>query len=185
MMVLAVVPTAGEERNANWIAQLLRWRSSRDLDLLLLLRQLLSFLTQQLTVYANLNHSFYKFNLLISQTGEITSSYLTLLTRKKSASNLSLSRSSNASSRLPPTRLAQIFVPPAQSKYKEELIFIPKKELDGSFFHIPCLLQYSRKKPDTNKFLFYFHGNAEDIFNSTSNLEVLRNSLPVRISYFI
>ena len=71
------------------------------------------------------------------------------------------------------------------SKYKEELIFIPKKELDGSFFHIPSLLQYSRKKPDTNKFLFYFHGNAEDIFNSTSNLEVLRNSLPVRITYFI
>ena len=71
------------------------------------------------------------------------------------------------------------------SKYKEELIFIPKKELDGSFFHIPCLLQYSRKKPDTNKFLFYVHGNAEDIFNSTSNLEVLRNSLPVRITYFI
>ena len=68
------------------------------------------------------------------------------------------------------------------SKYKEELIFVPKKLSDGSYFHIPCLLQLSRKKPDTNKFIFYFHGNAEDIFNSTSNLEILRNSLPV--NYF-
>jgi hypothetical protein len=64
-------------------------------------------------------------------------------------------------------------------KYKEELIFIPKKLNDGSYIHIPCLLQISRKKPDTNKFMFYFHGNAEDIFNSTSNLELIRNSLPV------
>jgi hypothetical protein len=64
-------------------------------------------------------------------------------------------------------------------KYKEELIFIPKKLNDGSYIHIPCLLQMSRKKPDTNKFMFYFHGNAEDIFNSTSNLELIRNSLPV------
>ena len=59
------------------------------------------------------------------------------------------------------------------NKFKEELIFIPKLQEDSSFFHIPCLLQMSRKRPDTNNFLFYFHGNAEDIFISTSNLEIL------------
>jgi hypothetical protein len=80
-----------------------------------------------------------------------------------------------------------IFPAPTEDKnieiirYKDELVFIPKKLNDGTYFHIPCLLQLSRKKPDTNKFLFYFHGNAEDIFNCTSNLEILRNSLPVYI----
>jgi len=43
---------------------------------------------------------------------------------------------------------------------------------------IPCLLQLSKRKPDSNKYLLYFHGNAEDIFNSASNLDILRNSLP-------
>ncbi len=64
-------------------------------------------------------------------------------------------------------------------RYKEEIIFVPKKLQDGTLFHIPCLIQRSKRKLDSNKFLFYFHGNAEDIFNSTSNLDYLRNSLPV------
>lgn len=78
-----------------------------------------------------------------------------------------------------------IFPAPTEQKdnqigrYKEELIFIPKKNKDGTNFHIPCLLHITRKDEETNKYLFYFHGNAEDIFNSTYNLEILRNSLPV------
>ena len=64
-------------------------------------------------------------------------------------------------------------------RYKEEIIFVPKKLADDTLFHIPCLIQRSKRKLDSNKFLFYFHGNAEDIFNSTSNLDYLRNSLPV------
>ena len=63
-------------------------------------------------------------------------------------------------------------------RYKEEIIFVPKVLEDGSTFHIPCLVQQSKKK-NSNKYLFYFHGNAEDIFNSTSNLDILRNALPV------
>jgi hypothetical protein len=64
-------------------------------------------------------------------------------------------------------------------RYREEIIYVPKVNKDGSKFHIPCLLQMSKRKTESNKFLFYFHGNAEDIFNSTSNLDLLRNSLPV------
>jgi hypothetical protein len=56
---------------------------------------------------------------------------------------------------------------------------VPKTLKDGNIFHIPCLLQKSKRKPESNKFLFYFHGNAEDIFNSTSNLDIIRNTLPV------
>lgn len=70
-------------------------------------------------------------------------------------------------------------------RYKEEIIFVPKVLSDGSIFHIPCLMQQSKRKSDSNKFLFYFHGNAEDIFNSTSNLDILRNQLPVTISYIL
>lgn len=63
------------------------------------------------------------------------------------------------------------------SRYKDELMFIPKKTKSETF-HIPCLVQYSKRKSETHKFLFYFHGNAEDIFNSTANLDLLRNTLP-------
>ncbi len=74
--------------------------------------------------------------------------------------------------------------PPEDKRYelyrnKDQIIFIPKTKKDGKQFHIPCLIQESKRKIDSNKFIFYFHGNAEDIFNSTSNLELLRNSLPV------
>ncbi len=78
-----------------------------------------------------------------------------------------------------------IFPAPTEDKtfelyrYKDEIIFIPKQLKDGKTFHIPCLLQRAKRKSDSNKYLFYFHGNAEDIFNSTSNLDMIRNSLPV------
>lgn len=64
-------------------------------------------------------------------------------------------------------------------RYKDELIYIPKMTENGEIYHIPCLVQESKKYINSNKYLFYFHGNAEDIFNSTHNLEILRNSLPV------
>jgi len=69
-------------------------------------------------------------------------------------------------------------------RYKDEVMFVPKKLKDGSLFHIPCLVQKSKRKYDSNKYLFYFHGNAEDIFNSTGNLEMIRNTLPVNHFYY-
>jgi hypothetical protein len=78
-----------------------------------------------------------------------------------------------------------IFPAPTEDKRNElftsknEIIFIPKKTEDGKTFHIPCLVQHSKRKQDSNKFLFYFHGNAEDVFNSTSTLEIIRKTLPV------
>jgi hypothetical protein len=80
-----------------------------------------------------------------------------------------------------------IFPAPSEDKtyeiyrYKQEIIYIPK-EKDGKTLHIPCLLQQSKRKVDTNKYLFYFHGNAEDIFNATANLDLLRNTLPVNLN---
>jgi len=68
-------------------------------------------------------------------------------------------------------------------KLKDKLIFIPKKEEDGSTFHIPCYYRATRKRTDSNKFFFYFHGNAEDIFNVPYNLEIIRKQLPVSINY--
>ena len=62
---------------------------------------------------------------------------------------------------------------------KNEVIFIPKIGDGGKTIHIPCLILLSTRKIDTNKFMFYFHGNAEDIFNSTTTLDILRKSLPV------
>jgi hypothetical protein len=78
-----------------------------------------------------------------------------------------------------------IFPAPTEDKkyeifrYKDELMYVPKELSDGTIIHIPCLLQLSKRKQDSNKYLLYFHGNAEDIFNSTSNLDILRNTLPV------
>lgn len=78
-----------------------------------------------------------------------------------------------------------IFPAPTEDKtyellrYRDEIIFVPKEDSDGFTRHIPCLIQHTKRKLESNKFLFYFHGNAEDIFNSTTNLEYLRNSLPV------
>ena len=62
-------------------------------------------------------------------------------------------------------------------RYKDEILYIKKNIKERTVF-IPCLVQFSKKNPNTNKFLFYFHGNAEDIFNSTNNLDLLRSALP-------
>ena len=81
-----------------------------------------------------------------------------------------------------------IFPAPTEDKkyeifrFKDELMYIPKEISNGKKIHIPCLLQQSKRKPDSNKYLLYFHGNAEDIFNSTSNLDILRSSLPVKFT---
>lgn len=62
--------------------------------------------------------------------------------------------------------------------YKDEILFIPKKLPDGSTFHIPCLFKPSQKNDKSNKVFLYFHGNAEDIFNSTNNLHFINSTLP-------
>lgn len=60
-----------------------------------------------------------------------------------------------------------IFPAPTDDKYPEllrhsdDIIFVPKKLENGDEFHIPCFLQESYKKPNTNKIFLYFHGNAE------------------------
>ena len=82
-----------------------------------------------------------------------------------------------------------IFPAPVEDKkyevhrFKGEIIYVPKTLKDGTLFHIPCLLQKVKPKNQSNKFLFYFHGNAEDIFNSTSNLDILRTDIQVKIFY--
>ena len=82
-----------------------------------------------------------------------------------------------------------IFPAPTEDKthelyrYKDELIYIPKTSEIGDIYHIPCLVQESKKNTNSNKYIFYFHGNAEDIFNSTNNLDILRNSFPVKYKF--
>lgn len=69
------------------------------------------------------------------------------------------------------------------TKYKDELIYIPKTKLDkGSSkmikTFIPCKLHECRKVSNSNKYLIYFHGNAEDIFNSNYTVDLTRTVLP-------
>ena len=64
-------------------------------------------------------------------------------------------------------------------KHKGELIFIPKLSKNDSYKHIPCLLKFSNNEKETNKYLFYFHGNAEDIFFSNICVELLRTTIAV------
>ncbi len=66
-------------------------------------------------------------------------------------------------------------------KLKEKIIFIPKKDESGSKFHIPCYYRATKKVLKSNKFFFYFHGNAEDIFNIPFNLEIIRKQFPVTL----
>jgi hypothetical protein len=80
-----------------------------------------------------------------------------------------------------------IFPAPTEDKkpslffLRDKILFVPKKLENDQEFHIPCFYQQSKKKPNTHKFMFYFHGNAEDIFNLGSTLETLANSMPVVI----
>lgn len=77
-----------------------------------------------------------------------------------------------------------VFPAPTENKFHElvrhanDIIFVPKTLPNGKVFHIPCYFQESSKKQNTNKVFLYFHGNAEDMFNSTSNIGVIRCSLP-------
>jgi fermentation-respiration switch protein FrsA (DUF1100 family) len=43
---------------------------------------------------------------------------------------------------------------------------------------IPCKLHECRKVSNSNKYLIYFHGNAEDIFNSNYTVDLTRTVLP-------
>lgn len=73
------------------------------------------------------------------------------------------------------------------NKFRDELIFIPRaseyiiKTKTKQMNHIPCLFLLSKKNPETKKFLLYFHGNAEDIFNSIPNLDLLKSILPYHV----
>ena len=77
-----------------------------------------------------------------------------------------------------------VFPAPQENKIYElkrhlnDIIFVPKKTENNKEFHIPCFYQESNKNPKTNKIFLYFHGNAEDIFNSTSNINIIKTSLP-------
>lgn len=66
------------------------------------------------------------------------------------------------------------------SKYKEELFYIPKKEHGSNNVtgYIPVMFHNCRKTVDSNKYLIYFHGNAEDIFNSNYTVDLTRTVLP-------
>lgn len=67
------------------------------------------------------------------------------------------------------------------NKFKYELLFIPKqKNNDNSkeSSYIPCMLHECRKVSNSNKYLLYFHGNAEDIFNSNYTVDLTRTVLP-------
>jgi hypothetical protein len=65
------------------------------------------------------------------------------------------------------------------TKYKNEILFIPKPNLNqSSNKFIPCMLYESRKNVNSNKYLLYFHGNAEDIFNSNYTVDLTRTVLP-------
>jgi fermentation-respiration switch protein FrsA (DUF1100 family) len=63
------------------------------------------------------------------------------------------------------------------SKYEDELIYIPKMVGD-EVGYIPCMLHECRKSANSNKYLLYFHGNAEDIFNSNYTVDLTRTVLP-------
>ena len=64
------------------------------------------------------------------------------------------------------------------TKFKNELIFIPKIKDNVVYSHIPCMIHECRKNPLSNKYLLYFHGNAEDIFNSNYTVDLTRTVLP-------
>lgn len=79
------------------------------------------------------------------------------------------------------------------TKYQNELLFIPKNKnkekeiilskenkdiLTESDKYIPCMIHECRKNVHSNKYLIYFHGNAEDIFNSNYTVDLTRSVLP-------
>jgi acetyl esterase/lipase len=77
-----------------------------------------------------------------------------------------------------------LFPAPTDDKYdqiennKGHLLFVPKYKDDHKLFHIPCMYQETQFRAKSNKVFLYFHGNAEDIFNATTNVSVIKSSLP-------
>ena len=80
-----------------------------------------------------------------------------------------------------------VFPAPTEDKYeeltrrKDKILFIPKQLNNGKQFHIPCYYQRNENQLNSNKFFLYFHGNAEDIFTSISNLTQIKSNLPYHI----
>lgn len=75
-------------------------------------------------------------------------------------------------------------------EFKDQLLFVPKTKpqdensnlnsnlLNSNKKHIPCLYQESLSNPYSSKLFLYFHGNAEDIFNSSSTSNIVKTYLP-------
>ena len=83
-----------------------------------------------------------------------------------------------------------LFPSPQEDKYsqmhfnKGKILFIPKppNSIPNKMKHIPCMFQnstFKEKSTPTNKVFIYFHGNAEDIFNATNNVNIIYSNLPV------
>lgn len=64
-------------------------------------------------------------------------------------------------------------------EYDGEIVYIPKKEEKNSY--IPCLLLLSASVKVSNKFLIFFHGNAEDIFGARDICNRIREILEINI----
>ncbi len=65
-------------------------------------------------------------------------------------------------------------------KHTNELIYIPKFNLDGlQVGSIPCIFIYPMFSSDN--FLIYFHGNAEDIFLAYGLADELKIKLNVSV----
>ena len=64
-------------------------------------------------------------------------------------------------------------------EYDDELIFIPKPNEKESY--IPCLFLINAVKKISEKFLIFFHGNAEDIFGARDICEKLKEKLQMNI----
>ena len=62
-------------------------------------------------------------------------------------------------------------------KQLRSVIFIPKE--DDKF--IPCLFKPCKSSKYCNKYLIYFHANAEDIFDITNELKTYQNYFAVNI----
>jgi len=65
--------------------------------------------------------------------------------------------------------------------YKNHLIFVPKKDKDNKVIHIPCYFEEPRTIEGCNKYILYFHGNAEDIFSSDYIIDILVNNLQYNV----
>ena len=67
------------------------------------------------------------------------------------------------------------------SELASDLIFIPKPNETEQY--IPCLLLLAVQttKAPSDKFLIFFHGNAEDIFGASDIGDKLRNRLNMNV----